>query len=132
MLLGLAVGCVTGGGMTDEEKIAKVLADWEQAVHAVDVDALMALYSDKFSHDGYDYEAEGKEGLQEFVDYAIDEGYFENVEMSCEGADTEIEGDTAVVYPVDFANDVGAVTIEFKLGKEKAGWLITDMIIEGL
>lgn len=133
LVLALALGCATGTkGLTDAEQIAALLGAWEQGILDQDVDKLMTLYSDDFSHDGYDYKAEGKEALREFVDYSVDEGNFNDVEISLEGADTEIEGDTAVVYPIDYATTAGAVTIELKLTKEKGGWLITDMGIEGL
>jgi len=133
LVLALALGCATGTkGLSDAEQIDALLGAWEQGILDVDIDKLMTLYSDEFSHDGYDYEAEGKEELREFVDYAIDEGNFNDVEISFDGADTEIEGDTAVVYPIDYSTTAGAVTIELTLTKEKGGWLVTDMGIEGL
>ena len=127
-------GCATsGGGMSDAEQIDAVLKAWEAAAMAADVDAMMATNSEAFSHDGYDFVAEDKEELREFIEEGIDMGYFEDVEVSFEDAETEMEDDgTAVVYPIDFVNSQGAVTLTVVLTKEKAGWLITDMEIEGL
>lgn len=133
LVLALALGCATGTkGLSDAEQIAALLGTWEQGILDQDVDKLMTLYSEDFSHDGYDYDAAGKEELREFVEYSIDEGNFDDVEISFDSADTEIEGNTAVVYPIDYATTAGAITIELELTKEKAGWLITDMAIEGL
>ena len=73
-----------------------------------------------------------KDGLIEFMKFGKDEGYFDGVEVSMEDAEIEIDGATATVYPIDFVNDMGAVTVELKVQKEKDGWLITDMDIEGL
>ena len=96
LLMALALGCATGTkGLSDAEQIAALLGAWQQGILDQDVDKLMTLHSEDFSHDGYDYEAVGKEALREFVDYSVDEGNFNDVEISFDGADTEIEGDAA-------------------------------------
>ncbi|NIA13744.1 MAG: hypothetical protein GWP08_06650 [Nitrospiraceae bacterium] len=129
----MAVGCATcGGGASDEEQIQALLAKWEQACVAADMDQLMATISDDFAHKGYEYEAADKEELAAFIEYSIDEGYLDGVEISFEDADVEIDGDTATIYPIDFLNDVGAATVELVAKKEKGGWIFVDMIIEGI
>ncbi len=133
VLAALVAGCATGsGGASDAEKIDALLNAYKAAALAADIDAIMALVSENFVHDGYEYQAEGKDELQEFMEEAVDMGYFENVEISYEYTETTIEGDAAEVYPIDFANDQGSVTITLLLTKEKGNWLITDMEIEGL
>ena len=129
----VAGGCATtGGGASDDEQVAALLAQWKDAAVKADADALMATYSESFTHDGYEYDAEDKDALTEYIEYAIDEGNFDGVEIAMDDADIEIDGSKASVYPIDFAVSAGTVTIELLLTKEKSGWFITDMIIEGI
>ena len=129
----MIAGCATGGSPAkDAERIDATLTAWKAAILAKDVDALMATYSDCFSHDGYDYEAEDKAALEAFVEQSINMGYFDEVEVSWSDAETEIEDKAAIVYPVDYVNAFGEVTVTVTLTKEKGAWLISDMLIEGL
>ena len=129
----VAGGCATtGSGVSDEEQIRALLGQWKEAVQAADADRLMATYSENFAHDGYEYEAEDKAGLREYIEQSIDEGGFDDVELYMDDADIAIEEGTATVYPIDYTVAEGTITIELTLTKEKAGWLITDMAIEGL
>jgi hypothetical protein len=129
----VAGGCATtGSGMSDSEQIDVLLGKWQEAILAKDVDKLMATHSESFAHDGYDYEAENKAGLREYIEGSIDQGGFDDVEVSMEYTDIVIEEDTATVYPIEYTNWEGSITIELTLAREEAGWLITDMAIEGL
>lgn len=138
ILLGITVllaagGCATtDSGVSDEDQIGAVLGQWKAGILAKDADKIMATYSENFAHDGYDYQAKDKAGLREFIKSGIDEGRFDNVELKMEYTDIAIEEDTATVYPIDYTIWEGTVTIELILTKEDAGWLITDMAIEGL
>ncbi len=132
MVIALAMGCATsGGGASDAEQIASLVKKWEVACLAADLDGIMATYSDSFSNDG-DYGVADKEELAEYIEGSIDEGNFEDLELYMDDAETEIDATTASVYPIDFINDQGTVTIELMLTKEKGGWAITDMALEGL
>jgi len=138
ILLGIAAilvtsGCATtGSGASDGDQIGALLGQWKAAVLAVDADKIMATYSENFSHDGYEYDAEDKAGLREYVEVSIAQGNFDDVEVYMEDADIAIEEGTATVYPIEYTNWEGTITIELTLTKEKAGWLINDMVIEGL
>ncbi len=134
VMAGLIVsGCGTlASGPGDEALIATLLEHWEQGVLDADVAKLMATYSDEFAHDGYDYEAEDKAGLKAYLEGAIDEGLFKDVELSLDAAEIEIDGDSASVYPIDYATLYGAISIELTLAKEDGGWLITDMELIGM
>jgi len=133
VMAGLVIGCAAGGkGASDAEQITGVLTAWKAAIQAKDIDAMLATCSENFSHDGTDYQAGDREKLRDFVEGAIDMKYLDNVEISFQGAKKNIEGNKAVVYPIDYSNVAGAVTMELTLAKEKKGWLITDMKIEGL
>lgn len=137
-LLGIAAmlvtgGCMTaGGGASDEDQINALLGKWKEAILAKDAGALMATFSGNFSHDGYEYEADDKAALREYIDGSIAQGGFDDVEVSMESVEIVIEGGKATVYPIDYSNWEGSVAIELTLAKEETGWLITDMAIEGL
>ena len=125
----LLCGCAgMGKGPSDPELVAKVLVTWKTAMEAKDVEKVMTVYSESFSND----QMATKAKLKEFFLNAIDMGYLEGAQTNIEQAKKTIEGTTAKVYPIDFSSDAGQVTIELTLTKEKAGWLITGMNIEGL
>ncbi|MCP4643876.1 MAG: nuclear transport factor 2 family protein [bacterium] len=126
-------GCTTtAGGPSDDAQIAALLDQWKQAVLQADADKLMTTYSANFAHDGYDYDAEDKAALKAYIDGAISEGAFADVDVSVEDADVEIEEGVATVYPIDYTIAEGSIMIELTLTKESAGWLITDMLLEGM
>lgn len=137
-LLGMAAvlvtsGCATGGrGASDGDQINALLEKWKAAVLAADADRLMATHSESFAHDGYEYDAEDKVGLREYVEESIAQGGFDDVELNMEDMEITIEGGSATVYPIEYTVPEGTITIELTLAKEKAGWLIIDMAIEGL
>ena len=115
-----------GGGPSDEELVAKVLADWKAAALAQDIDAMLVSYSESFEN----YEFGDKAGLKSFLQDAADMGYLEDAEIDIEGTKTTIEGDEATVYPVEMEAAFGSATIELVLKKEGDAWLITAMDVE--
>lgn len=133
LVVALAMGCATGvKGPSDEELVTGALATWEAGIMEEDMDKILSTYSDDFSHSGMDYDAADKDALRGFIEDSIEIGYFEDVEISYDASGIQIEGDTAVVYPIDYSIVEGTVTIGLTLKKEKGGWLVTDMEIEGL
>jgi hypothetical protein len=129
----VAGGCATtGSGLSDEDQIRALLGQWKEGILAKDADRIMATYSENFAHDGYDYQAEDKAGLREFIEGGIEQGSFDDVELDMEYMTIEIADGTATVYPIEYTIWEGTVTIELTLAKEEAGWLITDMAIEGM
>ncbi len=121
-------GCATGGGMSPEEQAQQTVESFKAALLAQDMDALMAAFSEEFEH----YEWGDKEGAADFLGQANDMGYLEDLEVVLDEAETEIEGDTATVYPIDLEGAFGAVTIELVLTKEADGWLITGLDASGV
>lgn len=129
----IATGCATtGSGMSDEDQIRALLGQWKEGILAKDAGKIMAAYSENFAHDGYDYQAKDKAGLREFIDSSIDQGAFDNVELSMEYTDIVIKDGTATVFPIEYTNWEGSVTMELTLAKKDGSWLITDMAIEGM
>jgi len=113
---------------TDEKGIAGALERWKDVLIAQDVDKILAGVSEHFTS----YDAPDKDALREFVENSIAMGYLDDAEVFLEDAETEIDGSTATVYPIDLSTAAGDVTIEFTLTKEEGGWLLTGMEIEGL
>lgn len=138
ILLGMAAvlvtsGCATTGrGLSDADQIGALLEEWKEAILAVDADRLLATHSENFAHEGYEYDAEDKAGLREYLEGSIAQGNFDDVEVDMEGVEIAIEEGVATVYPIGYTNWEGSITIGLTLTKEKAGWLITDMLLEGM
>ena len=129
----VASGCATtGSGASDGDQIGALLEEWKAAILAEDADRILATYSENFAHDGDEYDAADKAGLREFIDWGIEGDRYADAEIDIEHAGIAIEEGTATVYPIEYTNWEGTVTIALNLTKEKAGWLITDMLIEGL
>jgi len=127
MLAALVCGCSTGAkGPSDLELINKVVADWKVAAMAKDLDKVMVLYSDKFSH----FEYGDKAGVKSFIKDAIDMGYLDNVAIDASKAKVTIEKGKANVYPIDLKAAFGSASIKLDLTKEAAGWKITGMDVE--
>jgi hypothetical protein len=118
--------------LSDEEQIEALLEEWKEAILAKDVDTFMAAHSEDFAHDGYEYAADSKAELKEFIEGSIEQGGWDDVEISMDDADLVIEDGEATIYPIDYTNWEGHITIELVLAKEESAWLITDMYIEGL
>ena len=133
LLPAVAVGCATSAkGPSDAEQVGALLGVWKAGILAKDVNKIMSTYSEAFSHDGYEYDAESKAALREYIEGSIDEGNFDDVEVEIESADITIDGSNANIYPIDFSTYQGTVSIELIATQEKGGWRFTDMMIEGL
>ena len=130
LALGLAMGCASLKGPSDLEQIQNTLAAWESASKAKDVDQVMATISEDFSHEGYDYDAEDKAAMRQFVEAAIAQGNYDGLEIAYKVEDIEIEGDTAEVGPIEWTCTPGTAYIELTLKQEKGGWLIVDASVQ--
>jgi ketosteroid isomerase-like protein len=127
MMTVLVCGCQTAAkGPSDLELINKVVADWKAAASAKDLDKVMALYSDAFSH----FEYGDKAGMKSFIKDAIDMGYMENAVVDTANAKVTIEKDKANAYPINLKAAFGTATIKLDLKKEASGWKIIGMDIE--
>jgi len=102
-------GCQTGP--TDEELINTTMNSWKQAIIAQDIDVILTWYSEDFSSE----EAEGKEGMREFLQEAIEQGMLEHIDINLETARLDITDDTAE-YAIFGEN--GEIEMDFTLKKE--------------
>jgi len=122
----VVAGCSTAAkGPSDQELVNKLVADWEAAATAKDLDKVMTFYSEKFSNENGD-----KAGMKAFIKEAIDMGYLENADFNTANAKVTIEKDAANVYPIDLKAAFGSATLRMNLKKEAAGWMIVGMDIE--
>jgi len=137
LALALLAGCAAGPkGPTDEELILGQIQALKDAAFAANPEALLALFSEDFSH----YEVPDKATLADYVQMGVDMGYMEegmakehDAQMTWEEAQITIDGDTATVYPIDASADMGSVTLELTLKKEADGvWRIIGADVEGI
>ena len=123
----MVAGCATGGGVDNEALIRQTLGGWTEGVTGGDIEKVMAAYSENFDH----YEYGKKASLKQFLGGLMDQGQFDNAEVSLDDAEITIEGDTAKVYPVDLEASFGGATLELTLKREDDGvWRITTMEVE--
>ena len=121
LLAGLVSGCAGMGGLTDEELVAKTIADWKAATEAEDLDGMMACISEDFESDEGD-----KASFREFLDDFISQGMLSDAEVDIEDAITEIEGDSATVDSIMLDGGMGSATLNLELKRDADGaWRIT-------
>jgi len=123
LLLG---GCATyGKGLSDEEQIDALVKECVAEAQAQDLDAMFEFYSEDFDH----YEFGDKAGMRDYIENIKAMGYLDDVEIVCEEAAIEIDGDTAVIYPIDMEGSFGSAVIEITATKEDGTWKVTSMDI---
>jgi hypothetical protein len=133
LAIAYVAGCATGvKGPSDAELVKALLGSWKAAMLEKNVDKIMTVYAEGFSHDGFEYQAANKAAFRKFVEDCDHAGYFDGLQIAFDAAVTTIKGDVATVTGIRCDNYQGTVTIGLTAKKDKAGWLITDMTIEGL
>lgn len=126
----LIVGCATGSYSlaTPEEEITQQMEKWSAALISKDIDSIMALFSDKFTHSAWG----DKEGARAFIEEAISGGYLDGVKVLLDDAKIKADGDVGSVYPVDIDGSFGSLSMELIVGRENGKWLLTSMDAPGL
>jgi hypothetical protein len=109
-------------GPTDEELVAQLVANWQEAVAAKDLDAMMAIHSENFSNS----EAADKAAWKAYLEWIIASGYMDGAETDISGAETTIEEDKATVGPLVLSTAAGVFNMELGLAKEEAGWMVVS------
>ena len=92
------------------------------------IDGMMDCIADSFDN----AELGGKDGVRSFMEEAADMGYMDDLEVSYEDAEAEVDGEQVIIYPVDIMGAFGSVTYEYVLEKVDGKWLIVDMEGYGL
>ena len=123
VLVTMVCGCaMLQGGPTDQELVESTIETMKAAMQAQDVEQIMAVYSEDFVD-----ERGGKEELRQMIEYIIDEGYMDSIEIDTENAAAAVDGATAKYGPVDLLGDFGSMTFEYVLTKEADGvWRIIE------
>ncbi len=121
-------------GPSDEELIMGQVQAMKDSLFAGDVDGVLAVFSENFSH----YEVPDKETLAGHLKMGKEMGYLDELEthdaeISLEDAEVTIEDNSATVYPIDATSDMGYVTLELVFKKEDDGvWRIVSGDVEGI
>ncbi|MHC4571832.1 MAG: nuclear transport factor 2 family protein [Planctomycetota bacterium] len=106
---------------SDGELINLTMVQWKRALVAKDVDKMMEVYSEDFvTGDGGD-----KEDVRKLVEWAIGEGYLDDIEVDLEEAEMGIEDGEATFDPVELRFVSGdRQRYGYRLRKEKGLWRI--------
>jgi ketosteroid isomerase-like protein len=126
----MVTGCASvGPKVSDEDLIMDLVTQLKVALENKDIDGIMNTFSEDFYH----HEVGGKEEGREMLQMALDAGYADNGEVSLDDMEIHMDEDgTASVYPIDLAADVGSISIEIVVKKEEAGWLILEVLPDGI
>ena len=112
-----------------EASVKQALESFKAGMETKDIDKLMAPISANFEH----YEWGDKEMFQMFLEDTMAQGDLDNAEIDIEKAEITMEGDKAIVYPVEMVAVFGSATLEFTIEKEDDGvWRVTSLEVEGI
>jgi hypothetical protein len=130
LVVGLASGCaIFKKGPSDEEQIKALLDQFKAAAVAKDVTKVMTLVSDNFQHP----EGGSKEEVKGLLEQGIDMGYADKAEVDLSVAKIEVKKDgTASAGPIPVSSVAGEATATLNFTKEKAGWFVTGVEVDGI
>jgi len=110
------------------DKAVAAAKAWGDALAAQDLEKIMACFADDFEH----YEYGDKAGIRDFIGQAMDMGYLEDLEVSVDDAEAEVDGDEVIVYPVELMGAFGSITFELVFEERNGEMKITGMDASGL
>ena len=119
-VLSLGAGCATLQGGRAEEQIEDLLAGWQAAFNAVDIEGLLSYYSEDFESPEYG----DKNSFGEYMGSDEVRGFLAYLEFDLSKTETVIDGKTATVGPITIGADGQGYSINLDLGKAKGGWKI--------
>jgi len=127
-----AVAALGGGAAAGGDAKAQIMEKlklFKEGMENKDIEKLRSMISDSFSH----YEFGDKDTLIAFTNMTMAQGDLDDAEVDLEYAEIEVDGDTAVAYPVEMVAVFGSATIEFRMKKEADGeWRVVGMEMEGV
>lgn len=123
VMAGAIGGCATSSGGGDPvEQLKAVMGDFIAAQKAKDVEKCVAFFSDDFESD----QGTGKDSMTAYYQGLVDQGVFDDIEVSMENCEFAIDGNTVTVGPVDYETPAGGASYEYEFTKESDGiWRIT-------
>ncbi|HDP35835.1 MAG TPA: hypothetical protein ENN29_12085 [Candidatus Hydrogenedentes bacterium] len=114
--------------LSPEEAIMERVMVFLNKLAQKDLDGAMAAVADDFEH--YDFRTKAQ--LRAFLDDAIATGYLDDIEILTEDAEVKIDGDKAVLYPIDITGIFGTVTLEL-VGEMRDGqYMLVSMDAFGI
>ena len=133
------VGCATGPkGPSDEDLIMQQVRAFVDDFLAGNVDNMLSYVSEDFSGE----RVADKASLAGYIQMGKESGRVEQIpqmieehdgRIDLEMAEVVVEGDTAIVYPIEASADAGSVTVEMVYKKDPDGvWRILTLNIEGI
>jgi ketosteroid isomerase-like protein len=130
LVLTLSVAGCAGGtmakGPSDQELLDQMSTEFMAAVAAKDVEKLIGFCAEDFES-GY---LGDKAGFKDFLNMAVDQGYFDGIEIAMDEGELVIEGDTATKYPVPVDGSFGSVTVEVLSKKVDGVWKISGIDVQ--
>ena len=124
MIMALAgMGCAALGGPSDTDLVCDVMAQWDAAMQAGDVDTVMAFYSEDYSG----WRGTGVEELRErFEDWLPQMAEAEGSVFDISEAVPTVEENTATFSPITLRMGDRSFQMQYTLTKETDGvWRIS-------
>jgi len=126
-LVPLASGCVTTSDAADPAVGAiETARQWQWALAAQDFDAAMDLVADDFSSKDWPARAD----LAYYFQLASDRDYFTDAVVSDNIPDVMLDGDEAVVYPLELRARLGTAVFMLTLRRTESDWEIVSARLE--
>ncbi len=119
-VLALASGCATVGGPTAEEQVDGVIAAWQAALKAAELDTVLALYSEDYSSS----QTPDKAALRRSLENARE--FLPELETDLSQAQTTVNGGSATVGPVRMNARGRDFSMQITLAEEQDGWKIIN------
>lgn len=125
VLAALVVSCAStsGGGPSPLGAINQSLAVMKAGFENQDPDKVLTAYSE-------DYEGANGEDKEEAGDALRglnDQGYWDGMEVTVEGVDIELDGDSATVGPIEFSGSWGVAEYIYTFKKDADGaWRVSS------
>lgn len=115
-------GCVTtGGGISDEDRIRRLVDDTMTALQEQDIDAMMKSYAASFESD----QPGGREGIKKFFDGAKERGFLDGLRVDLGNMKITVNGKKASAKPIGLQAQFGALIVELELEEIEDKWMIT-------
>lgn len=119
---------VAAPAVAPEEAIMEHVVEFLGKLADKDIEAAMKGVADDFRHQEFG----DKEDLAFFLEQALFMGYLDDVEVITDDTEVKIDGNKAIVYPVDLEGMFGSITLEL-VGEMRDGkWMLTSMDAIGI
>jgi hypothetical protein len=122
-LILVAGACQTAKPPSEEDILAKFVADATAAFKAGDVNAFIGFLAESF----YCPELGGRTEFADFLNNTKAMDYLSNMEIDTSQSKTELTGKKATVGPITIKGSFGSVTTNFTCLREPNGWKASKM-----